>query len=167
MLFYFIFRSYSMSAHHCQMLVVSSFVRQAERNDDIRRDLGGCEDVEDLLSAMRATVPEVPFGCESPNGKLAKDLADIPEYDTSLHEVFQSCPDHSMGTVFDRLWRHLMYLRYWKGGGDRWWIKNPAQCRASTQGLNWYQCLGWNVEKPYPCDPLYDIVQQCFRLYIL
>lgn len=43
--------------------------------------------------------------------------------------------------VFDSIFRLVAYLRHWRGGMDRCWIKDPRASRRSSTKLNWYQCL--------------------------
>ena len=60
---------------------------------------------------------------------------------TLFQAMYPLNPDSSAVVVFDRLWRLLMSIRYWRGGGDVHWIRNPRACRRKTSGLNWYQYL--------------------------
>lgn len=47
----------------------------------------------------------------------------------------------SKDQIFDQLWRLCMSLRYWRGGADRHWIRNPRNARRSSSSLNWHQYL--------------------------
>lgn len=50
--------------------------------------------------------------------------------------------------LFDRVWRLIMGVRYYRGGGDCHWVADPRACRRkSDTKLNWYQCLGCMFEK--------------------
>lgn len=53
----------------------------------------------------------------------------------------------SESEVFDSIWRLLMYLRHWGGGCDRSFIPDPRTSRKRSAGLNWYQSLGFVLDR--------------------
>ena len=60
----------------------------------------------------------------------------------TLHHAFQalgSIPDDD--ELLDALWRLTMYLRHWRGGADREFVKNARLARVRSVGLNWHQWL--------------------------
>ena len=70
--------------------------------------------------------------------------------------------------LFDRVWRLLMYCRYWHGGGDLWWVSDPRKTKSKTSKLNWHQSHGLNSRDVWYCLILFDyvwfmlIVLECF-----
>lgn len=85
-----------------------------------------------------------------PDASILAELFNVPEDGDheqcagdpcNLSEALQglpmACPSIDL---FDRLWRLLMYLRHWKGGGDGHWIRNPHATRVKSKNLNWQQC---------------------------
>ena len=72
-----------------------------------------------------------------------KAMVQIAEGDPrTLLEALGSVNMASPPDVFDRLWRLVMYLRHWKGGGDGHWVRDPRACRERSRTLTWYQSLG-------------------------
>lgn len=68
-------------------------------------------------------------------------------YGSTLSRVLSLCGsqlslENDGGALFDGLWRLLMYLRHWKGGADKHWLKNPRAARRSARTTHWYKCLG-------------------------
>ena len=112
---------------------------ERHRSTMIDLDLRNVPDKEQLLNlvAHEPTSPMKPFakGTESPDF----DPTSVPK--TLRDAVFQDPDALKASNIWDRLWRLLMYQRYWCGGGDRLWVNNPRSCRRASSGLSWYQSL--------------------------
>ena len=59
----------------------------------------------------------------------------------TLRQALGSCAGRSAEEVFDKIWRLLMFLRYWRGGMDQHWIRNPRALRKAASSMHWYRCL--------------------------
>ena len=94
-----------------------------------------------------------------PDGLDLKDLCQDTEMDAgdvmadgssqllcTLREALRATSDSSSIECFDKLWRLLMYLRYWFGGMDQHWVRNPRASRKKAATKHWYRCLG-SLEK--------------------
>ena len=80
--------------------------------------------------------------CEAAeNGEHVEDGAPARLVST-LRQALAAAPDQSAVTIFDKIWRLLMYLRYWHGGQDQHWIKNPRAFRKAASTTHWYRRLG-------------------------
>ena len=74
------------------------------------------------------------------------DAGDSPQLLCTLREALRATSDNSSIECFDKLWRLIMYLRYWHGGMDLHWVKNPRASRKKSATKHWYRCLG-SLEK--------------------
>ena len=74
------------------------------------------------------------------------EAADLVHFSCTLREAMASRSDSSSVECFDKLWRLIMYLRYWRGGMDLFWVKNPRASRKKAATKHWYRCLG-SLEK--------------------
>ena len=102
--------------------------------DPVEFELRNVPDSAELLAAFSA---EAALDSENLDGP--ETFTGTPK---TLHQAMYPVDcNASPVVVFDRLWRLLMSIRYWHGGGDVHWIRNPRACRRKTSGLNWYQCL--------------------------
>ena len=116
---------------------------EAERSDDedcdpCQMDLRDAPDQQELKELV-TTVPDSPLKPFTGPQKLDFDPDSIPR---TLREALWDDPNAVKDSnLWDRLWRLTMSLRYWKGGGDRNWIKNPRSSRKAAAGLSWYQFL--------------------------
>ena len=61
---------------------------------------------------------------------------------TTLRHALAAAPDSSPVQMFDKIWRLVMFLRYWHGGQDQHWIKNPRAFRKAASTKHWYRRLG-------------------------
>lgn len=100
-------------------------------------------------SDMKLQENSLPDDDVPPSPSKGVVSTDIGPAQNLHHALWTLGPHCSEEEVFDSIWRLVMYLRYWKGGSDRTWIKDPRVVRRKASGLNWYQCL---VRKD-PRDP--------------
>lgn len=61
---------------------------------------------------------------------------------TNLHDALAACADQSSAEWFDKLWRLVMYLRFWRQGCDHHLISNPRSCRRKASNMHWYRPPG-------------------------
>lgn len=64
----------------------------------------------------------------------------------TLRQALAAAADQSSLEQFDKIWRLLMFLRYWHGGMDQHWIKNPRACRKASTKMRWYRFLGMHFD---------------------
>ncbi|CAK9013633.1 unnamed protein product [Durusdinium trenchii] len=105
-------------------------------------DLGkNMPDMADLRNVIDA--PQDAADCAAPFGH--RNEGPKSEQPRTLHHAvcFMTGP-LTASAMFNRIWRLVMYLRYWQDGGDRHWIPNPRNSRRTSSKLNWYQ---WNEKK--------------------
>lgn len=137
--------------HECQQVLqeISSRLQQethaaedSDREDDVcKADLRNAPDQEDL-KAMISSVPDSPLKPFAGPQQLDFDPESTPY---NLHQAIWDDPNSLKDdNIWDRLWRLTMSLRYWRGGGDRNWVKNPRSSRKASAGLSWYQLLFWD-----------------------
>ena len=112
------------------------------------------EQVEHVEEA--AHVDEWQDLVSGPDGLDLKDVCEATQVDgedadadpfegtffTNLRVALRATTDRGSTQMFDKLWRLLMYLRYYRGGMDQFWIKNPRACRKKSATMHWYRCLG-------------------------
>ena len=102
--------------------------------DRVEIDLRNVQDKAELLETFKAGMDQV-----EPDEDDATNHHATPK---NLHHALWCLgPGDSAVAVYDRLWRLLMALRHWGGGGDQHWVRNPRASRRKSQSLNWYQFL--------------------------
>ena len=104
-------------------------------------DLGSVPDKEELRQIFQETVT-----AESPPHDIRENNVELPEeIPKNLHHAMLLLTSRSTEEeIFDALFRLTMYLRHWKGGCDRSFVKNPRITRTRSAELNWYQFLGFS-----------------------
>lgn len=110
-----------------------------EEPDDIGIDLRQVPDKEELKSIFKETVT-----LESPIREILEEKRESPPEDIpqNLHHALWHLGPHAQDEhVFDALWRLTTYLRHYRGGCDRHFLKNPRITRKRCSELNWYQFL--------------------------
>lgn len=110
--------------------------------DSLWNDLTNVPDQKDLHEIFRESVT-----ADSPLHDLREYQVEKPEEipKTLFHALWSLGPRHSDQEILDAIWRHTMYLRHWKKGGDREFIKNARICRKRSGELNWYQFLAYDL----------------------
>ena len=104
-------------------------------------ELQGLPDSDKLREVFEARgEPASPFRAEDAVMQSTMDA----DYGCTLHRTLSLCPgmltlDDDGGAVFDALWRLCMYLRHYKQGGDKHWLKNPRAARRSARATSWYK----------------------------
>lgn len=130
-----------------------------ENNDQVKEDRecvfdSPCEhlpDAEKLREVFAALgEPSSPFRSEDATMQSTMD----PAYGRTLSRTLALCSDHLTldddgGAIFDALWRLCMYLRHWKQGADKRWLKNPRAVRKAAKITHWYKFLGYRIRKNY------------------
>lgn len=95
----------------------------------------------DVLRELFTAAPDKQEGEEIPKESPSKGVVQ-PGLAHTLHRALwclaPHCPE---AEIFDSIWRLVMYLRHWKQGSDRTWIKDARACRKKSAKLNWFQCL--------------------------
>ena len=95
----------------------------------------------DLLRELFVAAPDIGDEEEIPKESPSKGVVQ-PGLARTLHRALwclaPRCPDSE---IFDSVWRLVMYLRHWKKGSDRTWIKDARVFRKRSAKLNWHQCL--------------------------
>lgn len=117
------------------MIIIA--IVEATRVDELKRDFGKDPDFDQLCKALG-------------EGGLDSHSDDVlgEEWFENLADALASCGQSlSKERVFDRIWKLVMYLRYYQGGGDVHWIKNPVASAKACKKLNWFQSLGTNCIK--------------------
>lgn len=104
----------------------------AEQPDELSVDLGRIAEVDDFKSILLEAANEAPADFPAP----ATLFQALQDFLSESKEIRTPTPEVD---VFDKIWRLIMYMRHWRGGFDRRWIKDPRRCRVKTSGLNWYQ----------------------------
>ena len=115
---------------------------QVDHVNDLDRlsQLPDGEELKNLFSAQDE-LPENGARGGPDNGQAGHEKPPQHMYRTLLDAV-QACQDGSSLEWFDKLWRHLMFLRYWSGGMDSHYIKNPRALRRKSTVTHWYRCPG-------------------------
>ena len=107
--------------------------------------VSGLPDADALQALFKMTGDaSCPFQSEHPESSDQYDA----EMGTTLSSALRQCAEHFSGdplciehtdAIFDSLWRLLMYLRHWRGGCDRHFLKNAKACRNSARTTHWYK----------------------------
>ena len=129
--------------------------------DPLLLDLRGVPDCSQLKEVFTEAV-----NVDSPSKDIKADFAEgAMEIPKNLHHALANLqPGVCENDICDSLFRLAMYLRHWRGGCDRMWIKNPRICRNRCgEQLNWYQFLVGAVGC-YGMLVLYGLVMFCFSL---
>ena len=120
-------------------------------------ELSQVPDKEALIDMMKVTA-------ESPLKEACRETMD-PAFDLSIQPqslyqaIVQDKQAQDKKAIFwDRLWRLIMYLRHWKGGGDKTWIKNAKSSRKAASNLNWHQRLALFTKRVF----CYVLLLFCF-----
>ena len=111
--------SFDHSAFELRSVPDRESLLEAMAGQGTRGDVGETSSSHDEGATMQGT----PFN-------LSQALAPLGQNPTNV-------------VLFDRLWRLLMYCRYWHGGGDLWWVSDPRKTKSKTSKLNWHQSLGF------------------------
>lgn len=99
-----------------------------------------------LMDFELRTIPDAKNVKEMLQSRPDPDVKDTP--DASIKKsnpktlfaalCFLECTA-SPHSVFNQIWRLTMSLRYWRGGPDRHWCRNPRSARRASSSLNWFQ----------------------------
>lgn len=128
--------------------------------DDADLDLRAVPDKAELKKIFKETV-----ALESPIRDILEHKAESPEdIPKNLHHALWHLGPHAKDEeIFDALWRLTAYLRHYKGGCDRNFLKNPRITRRRCSELNWYQFLGCILQHVH--DFYFKINNQCAQRF--
>lgn len=116
--------------------------------DPMSVDLRNVPDKDDIAAIFRENIT-----ADSPQNDIKEHHVELPEeIPQNLHHAMFMLGERPKDVeVFDCLWRLAMYLRHWKGGCDRTWIRNARLCRVRSSSLNWYQLFGVDLFNDVQC----------------
>lgn len=92
-----------------------------QESDPLMLDLRDAPDLADLQQIFSENVT-----VESPIADIKEhQVEQPPDIIQTLHHAVHFYVHKSEKDIFDALWRLLMFLRHWKGGCDRSFLRNP------------------------------------------
>lgn len=103
------------------------------------KNLADADGLRQVLAAVpesKADAEEIPP--QSPTKGTVAEGMPMNLY----HSLWGLGPHATESEIFDSVFRLVAYLRFWKGGCDREWVKHPKALRSKSSKLNWFQCLG-------------------------
>eukprot|EP00435_Cladocopium_sp_Y103_P072345 s131_g40.t1 len=137
---------------HVRDEAAASLRAEEENNEEQREDRE-----DDRQPAEPPAVDEWQTVVSMPDGLDLKDVCEATDEGEdadsgspstkllcNLRQALRAAADTSSIETFDKLWRLLMYLRYWHGGMDQHWVSNPRACRRKSATMHWYR---WNQMK--------------------
>ena len=129
--------------------------------DPLLVDLSDLPDLEAMQEVCKTKGdPMSPFQAEPPS--------ENNDFGTTLSEALRLCGDKfipgdsgrdSTNSILDALWRLTMYLRYFRGGPDRHWVKNPRASTKASATTHWYRCLVRGILFGFMGDPVHTSLQ--------